>query len=511
MRRLSMKPKALMMLLLTLFAFNAVQAQVSDCNPNGKDSLLTLRNYTLMHEDVKMKRLEPAFEGWLYVFTNAPCFREQTYVDGIEIYEGRYEKATDDTRKKEIMDTIGMIYQQRIQYFGREGYVKGKWGKTLLDLDKGHPEAGMALIEESIKLDSVHLEDNLVVPYFNYLVALEKANRKTKDDVLKAYETLTEIVDYNIKHPGTTMKLGIYKTALKVENLNENTFTSDKADALDQGLVITLKPSYNSPRYTITNIDSIDITVDKPITEAEGSTIYFVKEAWTVAQENLNNLAAPYLDCQTLASIYTPKFKEDPNNVELMEKILLFLNNAKCTSSDLYFEVSEAYLKLTPDAAGYRNLANAYKSKKNYAKALEVYQKAINIETEDAKKVDDYITMAKIALATKNINQVKTYADKALAINPNKGEAYILIGDSYLHAAANCTDFDKKAIYWVVVDQYIKAKNVDAGIAGAANRRIATYSRYFPSKEEGFFRSINAGDSYTLKCYPNLTTKARYN
>ncbi|MHB1277403.1 MAG: hypothetical protein ACYC1Q_03325 [Bacteroidia bacterium] len=118
--------------------------------------------------------------------------------------------------------------------------------------------------------------------------------------------------------------------------------------------------------------------------------------------------------------------------------------------------------------------------------------------------------MAKIALANRNHMQAKNYAEKALSINPNKGEAYILIGDAYLQAANGCTEFDADAIYWIVVDQYIKAKNVDSGIAGAANRRIATYSNYFPTKEKGFFHSIHEGDTYTLKCYPNLSTKVRY-
>jgi|GEM_PF-2553934 len=503
------------LLLIALFLGGKSYAQVEDCNPNGADSALTLRNYSLMHEDVKFKRFEAANEGWLYVFHNAPCFREQTYVDGIEIYEWKYEQAKADTTKgasvkKALLDTISLIYSQRINYFGREGYVKGKWGKSLLDLDKKNPEIGLALIEEAIDLDSNATEDNLVVPYFNTLIGLEKQQKCGKDAVLKAYERLTQIVDYNIKHPGNTIKLGIYGTGLKIENLKENTFTSEKAEALEEGLVFTLKPSYSSPRYTITNIDSIDITVDKPITELEGSPIYFVKEAWNVAQENLNTLAAPYLDCNTLASIYTPKYQADPTNVELMDKILLFLNNAKCTNTDLYFTVSEAYLKLNPDAVGYRNLANAYKAKKNYAKALDIYQKAIDNETNPASKVSDYITMAKIALVNRNISQVKMYADKALAINPNKGEAYILIGDSYLIAAGNCKDFDASAIYWVVVDQYIKAKAVDSGIAGAANRRIATYSRYFPKKDKAFFLNITKDSTYTLKCYPNLSTIVRF-
>lgn len=510
MKRISIQLYSSILLVAALFASIGAQAQVADCNPNGKDSVLTLRNYSLMHEDVKSKRFESANEGWLYIFDNAPCYREQAYIDGIEIYEWKYEQAKDEPRKQEILDTLVIIYKRRIQYFGREGYVKGKWGKSLLDLNKKDPEPGLALIEESIRLDSVMVEDILLVPYFNTLVALEKKQKRTKEDVLKAYETLTEIIDYNVKHKGPTVKLGIYKTAITITGLVENTFTSDKAETLKEGMVLTLKPSYTSPRYTITNIDSIDITVDKPITEAEGSVVYSVKEAWSVAQENLNALAAPYLDCQTLSAIYTPKFDADPSNVELMEKIMLFLNNANCASTDLYFRVAEAYLKIKPDAAGFRNLASAYRGKKNFAKALEVYQKAIENESDDALKVNDYITMAKIALNNRNHIQVKNYADKALAINPNKGEAYLLIGDAYLVAASGCSDFDASAIYWVVVDQYIKAKNADPGIAGAANRRISTYSRYFPKKQDAFFRGINAGTTYTLGCYPSLSTTVRF-
>lgn len=508
-----MKKTLLAALLLSALGFGkaANAQQLSDCLKEGIDTVSVYSNYSLMHESVKIKRFDDAHSSWLFVFNNAPCFREQTFVDGIEIYEDFFAKAKGDSlRQVAILDTIGLIYKTRIQFFGREGYVKGKWGKTLLDLNEKNPEAGMALIEESIKLDSVNIEDNLIVPYFKELVALEKAKKRTKDDVLKAYEVLTGIVDYNVKHPGSSVKLGLYRTSLKVENLLANTFTSEFAAALEEGMTITLKPSYSAPRYTITNVDSIYVTVSDSITEPEGSSVYFVKEAWAVAQENLNKFAGPYLDCETLAAIYGPKFEADPNNVELMENILLFLNNAKCTNTDLYFTVSEAYLKLHPDAAGYRNLAAAYKARKNYSKALEVYQKAIENETDDAAKVNDYITMAKISMVAKNIGQVKTYADKALAINPNKGEAYILIGDAYLHAANNCADFDKKAIYWVVVDQYIKAKAVDSGIAGAANRRIATYSKYFPTKEEAFFRNITEGSTYTLKCYPNLSTRVRF-
>lgn len=508
-----MKTKDLLMgLMMTagLFIAASTNAQSSDCNPNGKDSALTIRNYSLMHEEIKAKRFESGHENWIYIFDNAPCYREQTYVDGVELYEFLIKKTKEAPRKKELLDTLDLIYKRRIQYFGREGFVKGKWGKDILQLDSKNIEKGVGLIEESIALDSTQLEDNLVIPYFQAITILAKNGKRTKDDILKVYEKLTEIVDFNVKN-NTDEKLGIYRAKMTLDSLVENTFVMEHPELVEEGVVLTFMPSYSSPRYTITNIDSIFITVDKVITEEQGSQIYYVKKAWNVTQESLNLLAAPYLDCKSLSEIYGPKFEADPTNIELIEKILLFLNNAKCNGDGLYIKVSEEYVKEKPSASAYRELASAYKKAKNTAKAIQYYEKAISLEENQSAKVKDYVNLAKMALANRNYMQAKSYADKALAIDPNEGEAYILIGDAYTYAAGNCSvKLDKNAIYWVAVDMYIKAKSVDAGIAGAANRRIAIYSKYFPAKKDAFFHNINEGDTYTLSCWPNLSTKARF-
>lgn len=85
-----------------------------------------------------------------------------------------------------------------------------------------------------------------------------------------------------------------------------------------------------------------------------------------------------------------------------------------------------------------------------------------------------------------------------------------MIGDSYALCASACGDaFEVKTVYWAAVDQYAKAKAADKGVAGAANSRINTYSNYFPEKKDVFFRNLTDGSSYTLKCWPNVTTTIR--
>lgn len=56
-----------------------------------------------------------------------------------------------------------------------------------------------------------------------------------------------------------------------------------------------------------------------------------------------------------------------------------------------------------------------------------------------------------------------------------------------------------KAVYWVAVDKFVKAKSVDPSCAGEANGLIARYSKYFPEDKEIFMHpDINKGSSYTV-------------
>jgi hypothetical protein len=95
-------------------------------------------------------------------------------------------------------------------------------------------------------------------------------------------------------------------------------------------------------------------------------------------------------------------------------------------------------------------------------------------------------------------------------LNPAWGDPYILIGDAYARSK-NCfeNEFEKTTIYWAAVDKFMKAKTVDPETEEKANERIDTYPKYFPDVETIFFYSLQEGDSYTVGCWINETTKVR--
>jgi hypothetical protein len=87
----------------------------------------------------------------------------------------------------------------------------------------------------------------------------------------------------------------------------------------------------------------------------------------------------------------------------------------------------------------------------------------------------------------------------------------MLLGTAYA-GVQGCGDDEvsKRAIYWVAVDQFNKAKQLDSSIAAEANKSINTYSQHFPTVDDAFFLNILDGAKYEVKCGPiNETTIVR--
>ena len=110
-------------------------------------------------------------------------------------------------------------------------------------------------------------------------------------------------------------------------------------------------------------------------------------------------------------------------------------------------------------------------------------------------------------------SSVRDYARKALGVNPNSGEAYILIGDAYSASAASCGtgDLGRGGVYLVAADKYMKARSVDGSVASEANSKIANISGSFPDKQTAFFKGVIVGSSYTVGCWIGESTTVRFN
>ena len=445
-----MKKVSLILSLFLLVVFNGVSQDDSAAaqteSKYGKDSVQCLMDLSLYREFVKQKNFVEALPGWRRVYAECPRATKNIYIDGAKIYRYLIKQEKDETAKKKLVDTLMMVYDQRIKYFGQEGENSARKAVDLYSYDRSRYPEVYDLANKSYDM----LKDQ--TPAAAMLVFFQSS--------LKKYRKKTEEKEQLV-----------------------NDFA--KASAV-------LDKQYNTQQV-----------------QAKKDRI----KKYQTAIENLFAKSGA-ADCETLVGIYSPKFEANKENVDFLKQILKILNKIGCTESDLFAQAAEALYKQEPSADAAYSLAKVFLKKEKYSKAVEYYKEAINhSDSAIDAKADYYFELATIMGGKLGKNEVaRTYAYKALAIRPNWGDPYLLIGNLYAGSSKSCgeDEFHQRAVYWVAVDKFLKAKAVDPSCATKANKYISKYSEFFPNKENAFFNNVKEGDSFSIGCWINETTKARF-
>lgn len=214
--------------------------------------------------------------------------------------------------------------------------------------------------------------------------------------------------------------------------------------------------------------------------------------------------------CSTLEQIFVPKVQQSPADTALLKKVLGLLTETECTDSELYFTAATNLYATGRTAEAAAKLAEMNYARKKFDQAEKYYTEAISLEKNAIVKSSLLTKLASLELTSDNKQSARDLAKQAYALDNTNGNALFITGESY--AGARVGDaFENQAVYWVVVDYLIKAKNTDPGLKEQADGRIEIYSKLYPTKEEGFFRSIiEEGTSYQVGGWVNEYTTVRF-
>lgn len=217
-------------------------------------------------------------------------------------------------------------------------------------------------------------------------------------------------------------------------------------------------------------------------------------------------------DCETLNRLLTEKYNAAPEDVENIRSVVSLLRRNECEHLALYTTVTEQLYKLDPSAEAAYSLATMFMKRQDWDKADTYLQEAISKAEDETAKGDYCMRQAQLKLAKKQYAEAKRAALAAIQCNAQNGAAYILIGKAYAAYANNYGEdaFDHASVFWVAVDKFNKAKQVDPSVAEEANKLITSYTPHFPSKDEAFFRSVTEGADVKIGDWINETTKARF-
>ena len=403
----------------------------------GTDSATCVTKYQIYRNDYKNKNYEEALKNWRWVFYNCPQFNENIFSNAPKIIYHQIKK--NDNNKSAYIDTLMMVYDQRIQYFGRESLVLGKKGIDLLKYNSSKYEEAYEMLRKSVESLGNSSSPTAIVSYFKSITIMEKKTEQfEKQDVLNAYVFLVDVIDYNL---------------------------------------------VNNQKY---------------------------EKNYKIALTNVENMFTPYASCEDLINVFQSKFEEGKEDINFLKKITLLLSKKHCTDNELYFSAATLMHQLEPSASSAYEMGNMNVVKKNYSVATDYFNQAIKLEEDNEKKSQYYLQLSYAYQMNGSYSSARSAANSAASLRPNWGEPYLRIGDIYVSSASSCGDgFDRATVYWVAVDAFMKAKSVDEVLREKANKRVSTYSKYFPTKENCFFNDLQSGDSYKVKCWINTSTRVR--
>ncbi|MBC6994703.1 hypothetical protein QWY85_07900 [Neolewinella lacunae] len=414
-------------------------------------------NYVIYRQMLNAQDMAGAFSVWRKVYATSPAAdgkRATVYTDGIAFYNNLIQK--NPAKKDVYADSIIALYQEARRCYPGDGYMA-----AIQAFDSYYTYPGSAtedeiyaLFKESIETDGPEKLQYFVINPMSSLVV--KMHREGKIDAEEAKEIVS---------------------------------------ALNTRLALGLK-------------------------ECQGADCEAWKTIENYAPDALRyfETVAGFYDCQYYIDQYYGDYLANPTDCDAISTAYSRLRYGACGEETAEFQQVKAAFEANcrvQSSSGPSTLREAYDAleQAKYSQAIDLFEQAAN-ETDDAERKGRYLlTAAKIYYShQRNFGQARAYARKAAAANPNFGEPYMLIGTLYASSGPLCgpgTGFDSQVVTWPAIDMWQRAKSVDPSVAGKANALIARYSQYMPSKSDIFQRGIKEGDSFTVGCWIQETTRVR--
>jgi len=425
---------------------------------------------SIFHEYTKAKNYDAAYEPWMAVRNKCPKFNNAIYVDGEKILGHKIDNSTGAEKVAFINDLLKM-WEQRAEHFASKtpkGEYAAKACQLMYDYQKELGKTKEELYEcfdNAYKLDKeTFTNPKSIYTYFSLMVDLYDAEKKPAAELFSKYDDIVEKIEVEVKNYS--------------EKLNE-LIEKDSTGATYTSKEKSYKRYYES----------------------------YLK-AYDQISESVDGKLGPRANCENLIPIFTRDFEANKDNAVWLQRAAGQMSQKECTDDPLFFKLVNAYHDLSPSAnsAYYLGLLKDKEGKTN--EAIDFFEQATSLETDDFKKSKLYYRIATKLKARGSYGKARNYYSQALKLNPSNGRPYLAIAAMYAASANNCgeTTFDKRAVYWLAASEARKASSVDPTLSKAAAQSAANYEAKAPSKSD-VFSSGRSGETISIGCWIGRSVK----
>lgn len=411
-----------------------------------EDSLLCIEKFSLYREFYKQKNYDDAMPYWRWVFQNCPERSLNTYIDGANMMKSYVDKSADATVKNHYIDTLMMVYNQRLNYFttsknNKPGAVKIRQAMELKNYRPSDTMIIYNLLRQGVELEGVNSDPIGVANYFITTNDLVAGGRFSADSILNAYDYLSDLTDKRLQQIDTNGNYMWNSVKATLEGVFEPYATCDQ-------LVRIYGKKFEATPNDTAMLQKMIRLLDKK--KCEQTDLFFA------ATEQLHKLTPSGNTAYYLGIGYLKRNDNIKAGGYLQEAIPLVEDEKK--------------------AKAYYYLAIINFSDNNYRAAVNYANKALQINPNDGRC---YMIIGNAYAAT--------------ASSCGSGE----IGSRAGYWAAVDKFYRAKQV------------DNDPDVVNDANQAISKYSRHFPTTERLFYNEVAKGSSWSINCWYSETTTVR--
>lgn len=396
------KPKhALLLLLAIAFSTNVALSQCKEYKW-PEDRSKAEEQLALYGDAMKQGNYRAAVPGIRWFLTNAPDWNVKLYIDATDVYNKLATAEKDPTRKKQLVDSLMWLYDERIKVCNDEVNVlnrKAIYAAYHMGGKKETTGEVLNLLDKVLDMSGEEVLDNNLDSYFKIVQANHILLKNlSEDQILAKYDKLMNILDKKI-------------TAAQQKGKTDDVEKYQKIKSTADGILVTM----------------VDVNCD------------FVKK-------NME-----------------PKFRENPKDITLAKKIFAFMLQGKCTDDPLWLEAGEAIFEVEKDFGLAKNLGLKHLALGNEQKAQELLGQAQELATSPENKSEVLISLGAIEAKNGNKSAARNMFLQAAKADPSNKEAYEKIGDLYMTSFNECGKkkslAEDRLVYLAAYDMYARAGN----------------------------------------------------
>ena len=176
------------------FSQNSISADEfnpSDANKQGK-MISTYREF------FKKDQYDMALESWLTVLNEYPDASEKLYVDGVTMYRHFIKETPEGQAREDKIDTLMLIYDRRMTYFGGEGNILGRKGRDLLryrSSDKEQVLAAYGMLNKSLEIEGSKSREPIMLNYISASLILHQSAMIDNSQAMEDYFLVTGLLE----------------------------------------------------------------------------------------------------------------------------------------------------------------------------------------------------------------------------------------------------------------------------------------------------------------------------